>query len=114
MARSCRGVPRRTGASAAGPVCPPGRVGARRVRLPRRPRTGGSGLSAGTAGPTDELLVGGLDLEEPRERSLTAGVGVVLLGEPAIGPLDLVERSTTWQPEDAIWIVDVGHAGDSP
>ena len=55
------------------------------------------------------MLVGRLDLEEARERSLAAGVGVVLLGEPAIRPLDFVERSAARQPEDAVWIVDLGH-----
>ena len=53
------------------------------VRGPAEP-----GLSSWSArSATDELLVGGLDLEEARERSLAAGVGVVLLREPAIRPL---------------------------
>ena len=34
---------------------------------------------------------------------------MVLLGEPAIRALDLVERSAARQPEDAVRIVDLRH-----
>ena len=37
---------------------------------------------------------------------------MVLLREPAIRPLDLVERGATRQPEHPVRIVDEGHAGD--
>ena len=50
-ARSSRRRPVASAFVGARPVCPPGRVCARRVRLPRRPRTGGTRLSSGPPGP---------------------------------------------------------------
>ncbi len=60
-------------------------------------------------GPTDQLLVGGLDRQEPRQRGLAGGVGVIRLGESPVGPLDLVERRAAGKPERAIRIGVEGH-----
>ena len=71
---------------------------------------GRRGAPTGAAGrrpagrATDDLLVGGLDRQEPRQRRLAAGVGVIGLGQPAVGALDLVERGAARQPEDVVRI----------
>ena len=54
----------------------------------------------------DELLVGGLDREEAGQRRRPGGVGMVDLGQPPVGPLDLVGGRAASQPQDAIRVGD--------
>ncbi len=58
----------------------------------------------------DELFVGRLDREEARQRLRPGGVRVVLLGELAVGALDLVEARPARQAERAVRIGRGGHA----
>ena len=96
----------------------------RRRRTPRPPairptrrvapvRVGLPGSSRRAGGPTatrpgrragQELLVGRLDGEEPGQRRLAGRVGMVDLGQSAVGALDLVERRTRRQLEHAVRI----------
>ena len=121
-ARPVPDVPRRSAPDPGGPVAPsvapaatsrrrhrrgdPGRPpgAATAVGSPRRVARSGSASQGrrGVAGgrrpsrcgrAADELLVRGLDREEPRQRRLAGRVGVVGLGQPPVGALDLVERS---------------------
>jgi hypothetical protein len=55
------------------------------------------------------MLVRRLDGEEPGQRPLAGGVGVVRLRQTAVGPPDLVGRRTGQQPEGSPRIGRFGH-----
>jgi hypothetical protein len=60
-------------------------------------------------GATDQLFVRRLDRQEARECGLTSGIGMVDLGQPAVGALDVVERGPSGEPERPIRIGVEGH-----
>ncbi len=87
------GTRRGAGAGWTGAPGPPAvgamrRIGTGRIRRRGPGRRARDRLRRPVAG---QLVVRGLDREEPRERLLAGGVGMVLLGQLAVGALDLVE-----------------------
>jgi len=93
------------------PVGPIGRFCPLAVGVPgaaRRRRSRGSWSTAAGLGSRDRV-VGRLDRQEPRQRRLTRGVGVIGLGQASIGPADLFERRVARQAEGSVRIGVGGH-----
>ncbi len=99
-------------------LCPPGPRPGPRPAAPSRPRPAWlrrsprRGSRRARRRPADERLVRGLDLQEATERGRPSGIGMIDLGELAVGALDLGDTRPRRNPQHAMRIATDRHDPD--